>query len=75
MQVRVTARHFKADDVLKKYVEKEVNQLYKFHEGIIESDVVLIKEKSKHIVEISLKVPHDMLTLRDKKNYTIIKVR
>ena len=74
MKIILTARHFKASEDLKQYINKEVSQLSKYNENIIECDVVLIKEKNNCETEISLKVPHEVLTVKESSEnfYTSI---
>ena len=64
MNIIITARHFKASKDLKKYIESEILLLDKLFVEILECHVILFKEKNNHFVEISLKVPHDMLTIK-----------
>lgn len=65
MQITFTARHFKASDSLKKYAEGEVKRLKKFFDGIVDCDVVLIKERSNQIADISLKVSNGVLAVKE----------
>jgi len=68
MQITFTARHIKATDSLKNYAENEVNRLTKFFEGIVDCDIVLSKERSNNIAEISLKVSSGMLSVKESSD-------
>jgi putative sigma-54 modulation protein len=46
MKINVTSRRFKAPPALIEYVEKELQKLDHFYDGIIKADVVLGYEKS-----------------------------
>ncbi len=68
MNIKITARHFKAPDRLKKYIENEVERLNKFFDNIIECDIVLdyIKaSKSMQSVEMHLSVSGQVLSVKE----------
>jgi len=71
MQISITARHFKAPDRLKKYIENEITRLQKYFDNIIDCTVILdyIKSKnSKQSVEIHLSVYSQVLSVSATSN-------
>ncbi len=66
MKLHITARHFKLTDTLRTFAETEVARLEKYHDGIIESEVILAAEKQTQIAEILLKVHGQKLTATEK---------
>ncbi len=71
MQIKVTARHFKAHDSLIAYTEEMLEKLNHFYDGIIKADVILSYEK-KHkdgkIAEITISVYGSVLTALGKSD-------
>lgn len=64
MKITITARHFKAPEKLKLYIENEINQLEKFFNNIIDCDVILDYIKPNHSMqyaEIHVKVYGNVL--------------
>lgn len=64
MNIKITARKFKAHDTLKNYVRDEVSSLERFSDDILDADVVLSYQNQKEsdkIAEIVLKVPGQIL--------------
>lgn len=60
MNINITARKFKAKDSLKELINKEVAGLQKFHDSILDVDVILsyIHEKdSIKTAELVVKIP------------------
>ena len=53
MNVKITARHFKAHDSLKEHVESCIDGLTKFYDGIINAEVILSYEKAQNSVKIA----------------------
>lgn len=68
MQITFTARHFKANESLKDYSETEISRLQKFFDGIVDCDVVLIKERNNQIADITLKVSNGILAVRESSD-------
>ncbi len=66
MKLHITARHFKLTDALRTFAETEVARLEKYHDGIIESEVILSAEKLTQVAEILLKVYGQRLTATEK---------
>jgi putative sigma-54 modulation protein len=60
MNINITARKFKAKDSLKEYIIEEISALEKFHDNILDADVILsyIHDKdSIKTAEIIVKIP------------------
>ena len=62
MRLNITARHFKLNDKIREYVKKEVSQLNKYYDGIVDMDVILGWEKKDRIAEIKVNVFHTLLS-------------
>ncbi len=56
MRINITARHFKASDNVKGFVEKKVKKLEKYYDGILDCDVLLEYQKMVKVAEISINV-------------------
>jgi len=52
MQIKVTARHFKAPKELRKFVEKEVRRLTRYFDGVMDCHVVLSRDNGQEVAEI-----------------------
>ena len=68
MNINITARKFKANETLKEFITEEVKSLEKFHDGILDVDVVLsyIHDKdSIKTAEISVKVTGKTLNIAE----------
>ncbi len=65
MQVTIQSLHFDAAEQLKEFVNRKVEKLGHFYEGIINADVVLSLDKAGNtenkVTKISLTVPNDTL--------------
>ena len=71
MKIKVTARHFKAHETLIEYVEKAIEGLEHYYDGILKADVVLSFEKARNsdkIAEIELFVYGAVLTAKGKSD-------
>lgn len=53
MNIKVTARHFKAHESLIEYATNAVNELERFYDGIVKAEVILFYEKPKDSVKIA----------------------
>ncbi len=65
MNIKVTARHFKAHETILGYATDAVEGLGRFYDGIIKADVILSFEKvqkSTKKAEVSVKVYNAVLT-------------
>lgn len=68
MNLQITARKFRAKDSLKDFIESQVKSLEKFHDSIMETNVILsfthLKDSIK-TTEIVTKVPGKVLTVSE----------
>ena len=53
MNVKITARHFKAHDSIKQHIEAGVAGLTKFYDGIISAEAILSYEKAQNSIKIA----------------------
>ncbi|HVN47313.1 MAG TPA: ribosome-associated translation inhibitor RaiA [Bacteroidota bacterium] len=53
MNIKVTARHFKAHESLIEYATNAVEELERFYDGIVKAEVILFYEKPKDSVKIA----------------------
>lgn len=68
MNINITSRKFKAKNSLKEFINDEINSLEKFHDGILDVDVILsyIHEKdSIKTAEIIVKIPGKTLNVSE----------
>jgi putative sigma-54 modulation protein len=71
MDIRFTARHFKARESLKDYSIGEIERLRKFYDGIVNAEIILSFENTRNsvkVAEISLKVFGTHLTAVEKSD-------
>ena len=68
MQIRFTARHYKAPDNIRDYVEKKVQRLDKYFDGIIDCDVILSYQKLDQVAEFALNVQGQKLVVVEKSD-------
>ncbi|MCA9740435.1 MAG: ribosome-associated translation inhibitor RaiA [Deferribacteres bacterium] len=71
MRTSFTARHFKAPAKLKAFAEEEVQRLSKYHDGILECEIVLDFVKQLHkqqtqIAEINISLQGQKLSATEK---------
>lgn len=68
MNLQITARKFRAKDSLKEFIEKQVKSMEKFHDSILETNVVLsfthLKDSEK-TAEVIAKIPGKVLTVTE----------
>ncbi len=65
MNIKITARKFKAHDSLKDYIKDELMSLERFSDDLIKADVILSYQNSTNslkIAEVILKMPGHTLT-------------
>ncbi len=65
MNIKITARKFKAHNTLKDFITSEVSSLEKFSDDIIDLDVILSFQNARESIktaEIVLQVPGQVLT-------------
>jgi len=68
MNINITSRKFKAKETLKEFINEEVKSLEKFHDGILDIDVILsyIHEKdSIKTAELIVNIPSKSLTISE----------
>jgi ribosome hibernation promoting factor len=74
MNINITSRKFKAKDSLKEFITDEINSLEKFHDGILDVDVILsyIHEKNSiKTAEIIVKITGKTLNVsEDSEEFT-----
>ena len=66
MQIRMRGRHFQLTEALKEYAEKEISQLEKFFDNIIDCHLILDTERYKQVAELMIKVYGTVLTSKVK---------
>ncbi len=52
VQIEVTARHFKAPNMLRRFVEKEIRKLNRYFDGVMSYHVILTHEVGQEVAEI-----------------------
>ncbi len=65
MNIKITARKFKAHDSLKDYIKDELMSLERFSDDLLKADVILSYQNSQNslkIAEVILKIPGQTLT-------------
>ncbi len=65
MNFKITARHFKLSEELKNYVEEKVKKLDRFHDNILDMDVVLGWEKLNRYTEIRINVYNKQIVIKE----------
>ena len=66
MQIRIRGRHFQLTDALKEYAEKEISQLGKYFNTIIDCNLILDTERYKQVAELRVKVYGTVLNSKVK---------
>ncbi|UCG92420.1 MAG: ribosome-associated translation inhibitor RaiA [candidate division WOR-3 bacterium] len=66
MELIITARNFALSDALQQYARKKMSKLKRFAHDIIDSNLVLEKDKSVSIIELTLSVRHSFITSKVK---------
>lgn len=74
MNINIESLDFKADKKLLDFIEKKVNKLTKFYDGIVSADVKLRLEKEENkenkVAEVKLKVPQsDLFAKRNSTTF------
>lgn len=65
MNFSITARHFKLQDDLKEYVEEKVKKLDRYHENILDVDVVIGWEKQNRYTEFRISVYGKQIVIKE----------
>ncbi len=71
MDIKVTARHFKPDEILRDYAHDAVTKLERYYDGIVKSEIILSFEGARNslkIAEIHLTVYGSLLKAVHKSN-------
>ncbi len=71
MQIKITARRFRARDELREHTIAAVNKLDHFYDGIVSADVIFSYERAANSVksaEINLHVYGGVLTARESSD-------
>ncbi len=68
MTTRVTARHFELSGSSKDRVNEALDGLERFYERIVDTHVVLTREKDRWIAEVILSVPGATLTSESEED-------
>lgn len=66
MKTRITARQHKISDQVKGYLEEKLERLDRYHDHIIDCEVIFGSEKQNECVEINLKVYSKTLHVKTK---------
>jgi ribosomal subunit interface protein len=66
MDLRITARNFELSDMLSQHAHKKMTKLRRFEHNIIDGNLVLEKDKSISIIELTLSVKHSVITSKVK---------
>ena len=61
-KINITSRHFKAHETLQEYIKSKIENLTRYNEEILHSDVILSFEKTVN----SVKICEIIMKLRDK---------
>ncbi len=71
MNVKITARKFKAHSTLKDFITSEIETLNKYNDNILDVDVILSFQNSNNsvkTVEMILKVPGQLMTATESSD-------
>jgi ribosomal subunit interface protein len=66
MKLNITTRNFDLSDALQEYVTKKIEKLKRFDHYIIDSNMIIEKDKGTSIIELTLSVKHSSVTSRVK---------
>jgi putative sigma-54 modulation protein len=66
MKFNITARNFELSDAINEYVTKKIEKLKRFEHYIIDSNMIIEKDKGMSIIELTLSVKHSSVTSRVK---------
>ena len=65
MRINITARRFKLSEDVKDFAETEVQRLKKYHQDILDVEIILSWERNDRIAEINLAVLGNKLTAHE----------
>lgn len=66
MQISITGRHVDLSDSLRAHVEKRLEGLQRYFDGVIRAHVVFCVEKSRHVAEITIQANNVTLHAEDE---------
>lgn len=66
MQLNITARNFHLSEALQEYITKKIEKLKRFEHYIIDSNMIMEKDKGTSIIELTLSVKHSSIASRVK---------
>ena len=66
MKLNITARNFDLSDALQEYVTKKIEKIKRFDHYVIDSNMIIEKDKGTSIIELTLSVKHSSVTSRVK---------
>ena len=66
MDLIITARNFQLSDTLQQYAKKKMSKLKRFSHYIIDGNLVLERDKSMSIIELTLSVKHAAINSKVK---------
>lgn len=66
MDIGITARNFDLTENLEEYAKKKATKLERYSHHIISSDLILERDKSFCVVELTLQVKHSTITSKVK---------
>jgi putative sigma-54 modulation protein len=68
MNIAITARGYKAPENVKNYIYEKLNRINRFSEIIMDSEAILSYEKQDQIVELSVKLKHKVIRIKEKSD-------
>lgn len=66
MQLNIIARNFHLSEALQEYIKKKIEKLKRFEHNIIDTNMIIEKDKGTSIIELTLSVKHSSITSRVK---------
>ena len=66
MNIAITARGYKAPERLKNYIYEKLNRINRFSDIIMDSEAILSYEKQDQIIELSVKLKHKVIRIKEK---------
>jgi ribosome hibernation promoting factor len=68
MNIAITARGYKASEQLKNYIYEKLNRINRFSDIIMDSEAILSYENKIQIVELSVKLRHKVIRIKEKSD-------
>ncbi len=68
MNLTITARRFKLPRDLRDYIEEKVQRLERYHDGIMNMEVILGWEKLTRYVEFKVKLNNNQVVLKESSD-------